>query len=182
MAREAEIEGGFGGVEGCWLGDGRQQSAPPSLSLYLSLLLALCSLSFHTLWVLFACYSPWHCGDMAFNRLPGVKQTTSINSSVSALASAEPLTPVAPLAFSVCACMHVCTCLSVYIPEWTHATVCECGCMNFLFYFFSHRKETVLISTAMVSSSNTQSGLNRVGQCGRVSHINSLSGPVLLCL
>lgn len=128
--------GGFGGVEGCWLGDGRQQSTSTSPSLYLSLPLALCSLSFRTLWVLFACYSPWHCGDMAFNRLPGVKQTTSINSSVSALASAEPLIPVAPLAFSVCACMHVCTCLSVYIPERTRATVWECGCVIY-FWFFS---------------------------------------------
>lgn len=32
------------------------------------------------------CYSPWPSGDMAFNRLPAVKQTTSINSSDLALA------------------------------------------------------------------------------------------------
>lgn len=32
------------------------------------------------------CYSPWPSGDMAFNKLPAVKQTTSINSSDWALA------------------------------------------------------------------------------------------------
>ncbi len=129
--------GGFGGVEGCWLGDGRQQSTSTSPSLYLSRLLTLYSLSFCTLWVLFACYSPWHCGDMAFNRLPGVKQTTSINSSVSALASAEPLIPVAPLAFSVCACMHV------YVSVCEHPWADTCNslwmrlCDLFLIFFLS---------------------------------------------
>lgn len=113
---------------------------------------------------------------MAFNRLPGVKQTTSINSSVSALASAEPLTPVAPLAFSVCAHMHVCTCLSVYIPERMHATVCVCGCV--IYFFFPRRRETLLISTALDMASFN---IHNQGSIGMAS-VAEFQTEIVTCL